>query len=44
MFLRYKQLKDNRLDIRPYICFQLIERVVTYNECVMFEEYTRFYS
>lgn len=42
MFLKYKQLKDNRLDIRPYICFQLIEKVVTYNEGVMFEEYTRF--
>lgn len=42
MFLKYKQLKYNRLDIRPYICFQLIERVVTYNEGVMFEEYTRF--
>ena len=42
MFLKYKQLKNNRLDIRPYICFQLIEKVVTYNEGVMFEEYTIF--
>lgn len=38
----YKTLKYNRLDIKPYICFQLIEKVVTYNEGVMFEEYTRF--
>lgn len=38
----YKTLKNNRLDIRPYICFQLIEKVVTYNEGIMFEEYTRF--
>lgn len=42
MFLQYKHLKNNRLDIRPYICFQLIERVVTYNEGEMFKEYTRF--
>lgn len=38
VFNIYKSLKNNRLDIRPYICFQLIEKVVTYNEGVMFEE------
>lgn len=42
VFNVYRSLKNNRLDIRPYICFQLIERVVTYHEGVMFEEYTRF--
>lgn len=38
----YRTLKHNILDIRPYICFQLIEKVVTYNKGDIFEEYTRF--
>lgn len=42
MFLQYKKLKNNRLDIRPYICFQLIEKVKTYHEGIIFGEYTRF--
>ena len=40
--MRYSIIKSNRLDIKRYISFRIIEEVVVYNRGQIFGEYTRF--
>lgn len=40
--MRYSIIKSNRLDIKRYISFRIIEEVVVYNRGQIFDEYTRF--
>lgn len=40
--MNYSFIKNNRLDIKRYISFRIIEEVVVYNEGQIFDEYVRF--
>lgn len=40
--MNYSFIKNNKLDIKRYISFRIIEEVVVYNEGQIFDEYVRF--
>lgn len=40
--MKYSIIKYNRLDIKRYISFRIIEEVIIYNKGQIFDEYTRF--
>lgn len=42
MTRKYSVVKEDRKNIKRYVSFKIIERVVVYNKGVFFNEYTRF--
>ena len=42
--MNYFTIKNDRKNNKRYISFKIIEKVIVYNEGIMFKEYTRFYG